>query len=492
MKATINYIMLLIIGTTIFMSSCKKLDITPPDKLDKSIFWKAPSDADLGLTGLYGTLYANSGYDIYGGLWWENYSDNSYSQHSIGGSQNALIGGLTPTSGGFQSDYYNNCYKGIAATNSFLANVGKVLSGDKLKQYRGEALFLRGFYYFFLAQLYGNAPLVTADPYSFDYKATMAKSPRADVLKRVEADLDSAIAYLPDAAYSAGHAVKASAEGYKVRVLLFEKRWAEAASLAQSIITGNLFSLNPKYSANFYKPDQQSSKEILFSVQYQAPAVPHSYSLNVMLIGSGWKDLLGTQDLINEYEAGDPRKTMTFFFPGDTKAQGWPFDGVATPGPAEWVPGFYPTKKWLDPKVSNPQSGIVDDQDYVLLRYADVKLMYAEAQNEAVGPDASVYQQVNEVRARPDVNMPGLPAGLDQDGMRQKIRHERRIELALEGERYFDLRRWGIAKQKLDGFVQNPLVPNVKTMYKDAYEFWPFPQTEIDRNKPDLIQNDGY
>jgi len=142
--------------------------------------------------------------------------------------------------------------------------------------------------------------------------------------------------------------------------------------------------------------------------------------------------------------------------------------------------------------VTNPTDALLDDQDYVLLRYADIKLMYAEAQNEAAGPDASVYQQVNEVRARPGVNMPALPAGLTQDDMRQRIRHERRVEFALEGLRYFDLRRWGIAAQKLNGFVQNPLNPGVTTIYKDNYAFWPIQQTEIDRNKPVLVQNDGY
>jgi hypothetical protein len=159
---------------------------------------------------------------------------------------------------------------------------------------------------------------------------------------------------------------------------------------------------------------------------------------------------------------------------------------------AEWVDGFYPTKKFVDPAVKNPVPGLLDDQDYVLLRYADVKLMYAEAQNEAAGPDAGVYQQVNEVRARATVNMPALPAGLFQDAMRQRIRHERRVELALEGQRYFDLRRWGIAKQTLNDFVQNPKHPELKTIYKDNYEFWPIPQPEIDLNKPALIQNDGY
>jgi hypothetical protein len=103
-----------------------------------------------------------------------------------------------------------------------------------------------------------------------------------------------------------------------------------------------------------------------------------------------------------------------------------------------------------------------------------------------------VYQQVNEVRARTGVDMPALPAGLSQAEMRDRIRHERRVELALEGVRYFDLRRWGIATETINGFSPNPAFPSIQLKYEDKYEFWPIPQTEIDRNKGVLEQNPGY
>ncbi|MGF7037427.1 RagB/SusD family nutrient uptake outer membrane protein [Mucilaginibacter lappiensis] len=489
---------IIFIAAVFFITSCKKLDVTPPDKLSTNNFWKTAADADLALTGLYGTLYAQNGQITeYAPMWWENFSDNSYSQNNQGSSQQSLIAGLTSTIGGFPTDnsqsLYANAYIGIAATNSFLVNVSKVLTGDKLNQYKGEAYFLRAFNYFLLAETYGNVPIVTADPVTVDFKNKVSKSARTDVLKLIESDLDQAIASLPNAKYNTGHAVRASAQGIKVRVLLFEKKYAEAAALAKTIIDGGLFSLNANYPANFYKPDQSSSPEIMFSVQFQAPAAPHNFPITIAIIGAGYKDLQGTQDMINEYEANDPRKTMTFFFPGDTPAKGWPFPNtVGTPGVNNWTQGFYPGKKWLDPKNVNPQPGMLDDQDYVWLRYADIKLMYAEAQNEASGPDASVYQQVNEVRARPGINMPPLPANLNQADMRARIQHERRVEFALEGLRYFDLRRWGLAKQKLNGFIQNPLTPAVKTIYKDNFDFWPIPQNEIDRNAPVLIQNNGY
>jgi len=498
MKKLFQYIPLLT-GIILLAPSCRKgfLDRNPPSSLSTTVFWKTESDADLALTGLYNYLYAtgnNYATSQYIMPAWDNYSDDSYGQYNYGGGNTALTAGITPQSGDFVTAYYTNNYQAIAAINSFLANVDKVLTGDKLAQYKGEAYFLRGFNYLWLAQLYGNVIITLDDPFTIDFKSTKAKSDKVEVLKQVETDLDAAIAALPSTTYGDGHAVKGTAQGYKVRALLLQNKWAEAAALAKQVIDDNKYSLNPNYAGNFYKPDQNSSKEIMFSVKYQLPNIQHQdVALAVSL--QRWKGELATQDLINEYEAGDPRKTMNFFFPGDTQAQGWPFTGdlsVATPGKDSWINGYYCVKKWLTPGMVNPDYGALDDNDFVLLRYADVKLMYAEAQNEAAGPDATVYQQVNEVRARPGVEMAALPAGLSKDDMRQRIRHERRVEFAMEGLRYHDLRRWGIAKQKLDGFIPNPLFPNIKTKYEDKYQLWPIPQTEIDRNQPDLIQNPGY
>lgn len=496
------------------ISCTDDLDVAPPDKLSTNIFWKSETDADLALTGLYNFLYAPSGgyatsqYQVFA---WDNFSDDSYGQYNYGGGTSALSSGITPQSGDFVSNYYTNNYKAIAAINSFLANVGKVLKGDKLSQYEGEAYFLRAFNYFWLAQLYGNVVITTEDPFSVDFKSARAKSEKAEVLKLIEEDLTKAIASLPDNAYKDGHAVKSTAQGYLVRVLLYQKKYAEAAALAKQIIDGSKYSLLANYEGNFFKPAQNSSTEIMFSVKYLQPNLLHQdVALAVSL--QRWKGELGTQDLINEYEAidgkdiassavydpakpfekRDPRMRLTFFFPGDTKAQGWPFTGdlsVATPGKDSWINGFYAVKKWLDPSLVNPDYGAIDEGDFVLLRYADILLMYAESENEVKGP-ANAIMAVNQVRKR--AGMPALAAGLSQAELREKIRHERRVEFALEGQRYFDLRRWGIATKKLNGFVQNPLAPTIKSKYEDKYEFWPIPQTEIDRNAPVLTQNPGY
>lgn len=112
--------------------------------------------------------------------------------------------------------------------------------------------------------------------------------------------------------------------------------------------------------------------------------------------------------------------------------------------------------------------------------------MYAEAQNELAGPDASVYKAVNDLRTR--VGMPPFPPGLTKDQMRQRIRHERRIELAFEGLRYFDLIRWHIAGQVLNN-VKDGLLPY---HFEDKFYRWPLPQPEIDKSGGALLQNPDY
>lgn len=515
MKKHIKFLIPSLLTSCLLLSSCDNLlDVSPTDKLSTTIFWTSESDADLALTGLYNFLYASGGgyatsqYQVFA---WDTFSDDAYGQYNYGGGNSALSSGITPQSGDYVLNYYTNNYKAIAGINTFLANVDKVLTGEKLAQYQGEAYFLRAFNYFWLAQLYGNVIITTEDPFSLDFKSTRAKSDKAEVLKLIEEDLGKAIASLPDNAYKDGHATKTTAQGYLVRVLLYQKKYAEAAALAKTIIEGSKYTLLSNYAGNFYKPDQNNSNEIMFSVKYLQPNLVHQ-DVAVAVSLQRWKGEQGTQDLINEYEATDgkpitssavydaskpfenrdPRMRQTFFFAGDTKEQGWPFTGdlsVATPGKDSWTVGYYPVKKWLDPAQVNPDYGAIDDGDFVLLRYADILLMHAEAENEANGPAAAIAS-VNQVRER--AGMPALTAGMSQTDLRTAIRHERRVEFAMEGLRYFDLRRWGIALEKLNGFVQNPLAPTIKAKYEAKYEYWPIPQTEIDRNAPDLIQNPGY
>jgi len=131
--------------------------------------------------------------------------------------------------------------------------------------------------------------------------------------------------------------------------------------------------------------------------------------------------------------------------------------------------------------------------NFIVFRYADVLLMYAEAKNEVSGPDNTVYDAINQVRARAGVNMPAITTGKSQAEMRTIIQHERRIELAFEGTYYSDIRRWGIAAQLMEGRVIKNIAGQQLDVwhFKDALYLWPISQDEIDLN-PKIKQNPGY
>jgi hypothetical protein len=161
-----------------------------------------------------------------------------------------------------------------------------------------------------------------------------------------------------------------------------------------------------------------------------------------------------------------------YFQENNVSGSGWePLKGIDV----EALPVDYSTKS---------------EQDWILLRYAEVLLIYAEAKNEAIAmPDNSVYNAINSIRARPGVDMPPLPAGLTKEQMRERIRQERRVELALEGKWYDDVKRWKTAETYIPTLV-DPGGTRRKFDPAKNYVF-PFPQSEVDVN-PALVQNPNY
>lgn len=500
-----------------FITSCKKdvLDQNSQGQLSSDLFWQTESDANSGLAACYAFLKSGGdwyGTTVYYPAGWDALSDDAYTQYDYGSANSTSFNGPTPNSGGYVRGVYTVNYRAIAALNIFFANIDRpVMDETNRAKLKAEAHFLRAFYYFQLASLYGNVILVDK-PLTDSYKEPRAKSTKADVLKFVNAELDQAITGLPDVAYTDGHVVKGTAQSLKAKVLLYDKKYTEAAAAAKQIIDGGKFSLSSSYKGLFYKPDQTNNPEVMFSVMNLPP---NSYpDPGVDLFGGVWQSTQPTQNLVSEYDCSDglpttssplydatkpydnrdPRLRMSIYVPGDGAAQGWnlydgktsfvPFSGVNTTG--------FNLKKGLDPAVSNPSYSTQSKQDYVLMRYAEVLLNYAEAVNEASGPTAEVYTAINAVRNRADVKMPPLATGLSQSDMREKIRHERRVEFALEGQRYYDLRRWGIAVQKINGFAIVPGNNNLnKKIYRANYDLWPLPQFDIDTN-PALVQNPGY
>ncbi|HSC39207.1 MAG TPA: RagB/SusD family nutrient uptake outer membrane protein, partial [Chitinophagaceae bacterium] len=470
MKRTIQYIAITIVLVSL-CTACKKnfLDKNPPDQLPVSTFWKTQGDADLALAGCYsffnrganatGVTAAGAGWGG-GSMFWDAISDNGYTTSSGGNfaliSTGAIEAATDTSNASMLGNAYVTSYRAIAACNNLLDNIGKIpMDAATMNKYIGEARFLRAWYYFLITQLYGDVVL-TLHPLSNDNtSATQIRTAKKIVVDSILADLDFAAANLPNTAY-AGHAVRGTALGYKTRVLLANYRWTEAAATAQTIMTENKFSIyTGGYRGLFLKPGQTNNPEIMFSARYQPPnlASPQdwlmSYVNSVQVLHYLVDDFECTDGLptstsplynpASPYDNRDPRLKLTVIVPGAWR--GTTASTAFNPTSAA-VPSGFLARKGVDSTRFPTTYATQSDQDWVFLRYADILLMYAEAQNEATGPDASVYAAIKSVRSRPGINMPDVPAGLTQAAMRTRIQHERRVEFGLEGQRFFDLKRW--------------------------------------------------
>jgi hypothetical protein len=437
----------------------------------------------------------------HGRMLWDGLSDIGY----LKGSATLAEGTIESTSGGLVSSIYNDSYVGISRCNIFLANVDKAQmdEGNRTK-YKAEVYFLRASFYFTLTEFYGGVPLYTA-PVTAE-QATVKQATKDVVVTQILKDLDSAIAGLPDSTYTDGHAVKASALAMKAKVLLHNQKWADAAAAANQVITSGKFQLYGDYKNLFLKPAQNNNPEIIFSVKFLLPDVPTptTSDMNPDLIGAHAHTVSPMQNYVDSFECTDglpisqsplynasnpfnnrdPRLTFTV-----ADSAHWAVYAAGKGETGESWATAYIVEKYVNWSNAPYSWATRSDQDYIVLRYADVLLMYAEAQNEAVGPDQSVYNAVNTVRARPSVNMPPLPAGLDQTSMRARIMNERAYELGMEGYRYWDIKRWKTAETIMPMIV-DPGGYRRKFDPSKNYLF-PFSQSELDVN-PNLVQNPGY
>lgn len=490
----------LVIAAITFMSACNKsyLDRNPLDQISSQTFWKTEDDVKMALGGCYRQL--QSDFLSYRRVWLDCLSDNAFAEWGYYNMASMQIGVTSAASGGAVNMAYYAPYRGIANCNYFLANIDNVPIDEAKKTiYKGEVRFLRALMYFDLVDFFGDVILYRERPESAE-AAKVAKSPKSEVLAYIHEDLDAAIAALPDAEY-AGHAVKGSATAFKARVLLYENKWPEAASFALQTMQSGKFSISDDYLGLFLTATQGGNPEIIFSTQYLSPTNPTAF-VESMDVQIGWYGCINPyQDLVDEYECidgktisesalynpatpfanRDPRLVLTM---RRVAEETWP--EPQHPGQTGYVMRKYADFSHAPFSYANTNS----DQDMVWIRYADVLLMYAEAKNEAEGPDASIYDALDQIRSRAGVNMPPVDRAKynSKDLLREYIRHERRVELALEGLRYFDIKRWKIADTKLPT-LKNP--GGVPLVFEQKHYLFPFPQAELDNN-PELVQNEGY
>ncbi|BAX78452.1 RagB/SusD family nutrient uptake outer membrane protein [Labilibaculum antarcticum] len=497
---------------TLSLFSCNEdfLDKQPSDAISSGTFWKTETDAQMALAGVYSNLQQNffsnntlakwnAGPQIQQG--WEEATDNAYGSRD-NGFRDILTGIMNPDGENQRAikGLYAASYVIINGCNEFLDNIDNVSATEEKKNvWKGEALFIRSYAYYYLAATYGDVPLrLEASTVENQYTA---KSTQAEVFAQILNDLDTAIGYLPSAAYD-GHVKEEAALVLKAKVLLYTKDYANAAIAAKAVIDGGKYQLSPKYDDIFLDASQNNNPEIIFSIKMAGTPGESSFWSAQIIIGF-WGNMYPTIDLANAYECtdGESINESALFEANDPMANRDP-RMAATIYYGNWntlteikSASGYSFVKGISPAVIETLTQPTDDgTDYVHLRYADVLLMYAEAKIEANNIDQSVLDAINMVRARAygvdytdTANYPEVTS-TDQNALRAKVRNERRVELTLENSRYFDLKRWEIAEEVLNGFDGDPISNRV---FLPKHNKWPLPQDALDKN-PELVQNPDY
>lgn len=509
-----------ILMSSLLLASCgdRLLDSSPDNKYVESNFWNSEAATNAALTGVYSILRFDG---IYGNeatpLWEDTATPNAYNYGDTKGFNSIASGKQMETTGGVIDNRWARGYMGVGRANYFLANVDKVdFDPEKRDQMKGEAKFLRALYYFMLESYYGDVPLIL-DPPELE-QGNLPRSPRTEVVTQILKDLDEAIAVLPDSygATEQGKATKGAAMGLKARVLLFEasplfnteqdpEKWNAAAQAAKAVMDLGQYQLYPDYRALFL-PENENNEEVLFDVQYIYPDGGNSFDLICRQYNTNapLRELIDAYymedglpytasdlyDPDNIYAHRDPRMEMTIVYPG-ARYMG------TTVSESRFAVTGYGMKKYSIYDAEEPPADLADlkagqsETNYIVLRYADILLMYAEALNEYSGPSQEVYDALNAIRER--VNMPDIESGHSQASLREEIRHERRIEFVGEGYFYNDIRRWKIGEDMLTGPIHafNGKELEVRSFDPNRDYWWPIPLTQLDLNSA-LEQNPGY
>lgn len=496
----ILYTTLIIAGTS-FIGCNKFLDKYPLDSVNTENFWLTESDAISAINGAYQPLQWPKLYNMR--IWTSDIWANN-SVVGAGGSTDGIetvdiANFVTTTDNAAALDVWRGPAPGILRANLVIENVPNMNINTPLKnRVVGEAKFLRGLYYFILVQLFGDVPLLTVGQ-TPDDDLRPTRTSKDLVYEQIIDDLKSAGDLLPDRAqYTAsdvGRASKGAAKGLLAKVYVTLGRYDEAITLCEEVNTLG-YRLNADYADNF-NVDTENSVESLFEVQYIGKTnfgfwdnenqsswlstFMGPRNSNFVAGSYGWNQ--PTQEFVSAYENGDLRKDKTILYVG-----GPAFDGQNYQ--ASYSTTGYNVRKFLVPKSKSPDYD-TNPLNFPVLRFADILLLWAEALNEtgrtaeaqAAASDIHTGGPLNRVRLRAGL---GTVSGLSQADLREKIRKERRMELAFEGHRWFDLIRYDNGQYALD-FFHNIGKTNATTKHL----LLPIPQKEIEAN-PNLTQNFGY
>lgn len=551
---------LLIFSSIITFVSCSDyLDRFPLDNPSDETFLRTEAELDMAVTGAYNSLRYHGSSDVTGPFFpmLDAATDIGWDRNT---SQLQVLGmGAANVDNGWASSFWSAFYRGIGRCNYILSKaepLEAIMSPEKYRQQIAEVRFLRAYFYSLLNEGFGGVPLVTT-PLTLA-EAQLPRNSKAEVTDFILAELDAIKNDLLEKTgpTNKGRATKGAALALKSRVALYNQRWEVAAAAADELIKSGLHSLHPDY-AELFKYAGQHSNEIIFTVEYLKGFAVHSMPrFNGSRMSLGHSNKIPVQALVDSYECidgltidksplfnvdkpfenRDPRLNYTVVLP-QTRFEKYIFEthpdslmtwDVSTT-PARRVENTEAThayatfsgylwRKYTDdadyPDINN------SDLDIILIRYAEVLLNYAEAKIEANQIDQSVYDAINAVRGRPSVEMPLITPGKSQAELRSIVRRERKVEFAGEGLRLFDIRRWNIGEETMNGpllgrvrdaFLTDAPIINengtpdysnvrnkndmrvieIRTFRNDRDNVWPIPRLETEVNTM-LQQNPNY
>lgn len=378
----------------------------------------------------------------------------------------------------FLADYWSGQYQGINLANQAISNIPGISMDASLQQRLiAEAKFLRALHYFNLVRAYGGVPLLTRPPVEVE-EINPVRATKEEVYAQIIQDLTEASSVLP-ANYDAlnkGRATLGAALSLLAKVQMYQRNWPEVLRLTNEVM-GMGYALTPEFNQVFRIASENNSESI-FEVQAQTLpgncGASNSQWAEVQGVRGqfGWGFAIPTEDLVNAFEPGDQRLEATVLFRGEVTPEGDKINDNA-PNPRYSQKAYVPSSVTRD-------CGYGKDQNIRLIRFAEVLLMHAEAANE-LGQTSEALNSLNRVRNRAGL---GNVETTDQTALRNAIWQERRLELALEGDRFYDLVRQGRAAEVLQA--------QGKQFKAGVNEVFAIPQTQIDLSGGTLTQNPGY
>ena len=595
MKERLLFIFIILFSLT-FLSCDDYLEMTPDEDLTIAEVFSYRPYAEAFLSNIYTALTDEAEFNLFTGS-----SDEM--EIAYGGHPSHLInsGAWNPSNA---INFWDDNYAAIRKCNIFLENVDNVPTNrEEIQNWKGEAYFLRAYFYFQLIRLYGPVILLDHTITANDDFSSFTRAPIQDCVNLIIEDCNRAIPLLKSqlGAQEFGRASSIAAYALISRTTLYmasdlwngnpdyaeyknlngqrlfpdydNKRWADAAQ-------ASLKCIEEAHAANhaLYRDDKKNVVENYQYIFVENNNAEWIFSKNVGMWGTashfdnccdpvslgGFSIMNPTQELVDAYQMADGSTPIIGYTlineatqeitPIINEESGYVDDGFATQAHPDGYhpsgvrnmyvgrePRFYASinfclQRWktttiflwrsgkdgrdnagsdycktgyIQKKLTDPEMTITPpmrrNRARVYFRLGEIYLNYAEALNEAQGPVNDVYTYVNLIRDR--AGLPGLPEGLSQQEMKERIRHERRIELAFEHHRFFDVRRWKIAPQTDNVWIHSMDIYSgssrtdpafykrigvEKRVFENKHYLWPIPQSEINKNKNNIPQNPGW